>query len=277
MPSTRGGFGGIAIGFVLAVLAFAVLLALSAAAPAAAGSPGGSAPTGARPPMLTGDQIPSQYRLHLGGTVTLTALGSITETSSTTAGPGPEPTDAPFSGNVAVTSDPSAENRPSEARDSQGRTYIAFQREITGTNHDIYVSWSDDDGRTWSAAVAAAATPADETSPSIIVTSGDRLTIFFQQNANTAAFAYTQSTNRGGSWSVPYVTIGGGGPLQNFQFPSFVANGGGAMGVYGVFFTDAADFRGGSWTGILLFTTDVSKTGGWTATHFPPAPALELF
>src|SRR2546428_11671835 len=103
MPSTRGGFGGIAIGFVLAVLAFAVLLALSAAAPVAAGSPGGSAPTRARPPMLTGDQIPSQYRLHLGGTVTLSAPRAVSETSSPQAAPGPQAAGGPPPGESALT------------------------------------------------------------------------------------------------------------------------------------------------------------------------------
>ena len=38
-----------------------------------------------------------------------------------------------------------------------GRTYVAFQHEVSPTNHDLYVAWSDDDGATWSAPVAVGA------------------------------------------------------------------------------------------------------------------------
>ena len=69
MFSSRDGYGGFVI-VLLAVVAFAAMLVLSAG-PAAAGASGAPAPTGARPALLTGSQIPPQYRLHLGGALTL--------------------------------------------------------------------------------------------------------------------------------------------------------------------------------------------------------------
>ncbi len=276
MSSSRGGFGGIAIVFVLAVVAFAAVLVLSAAAPASAGAPVAPAPTGARPPVLTGAQIPSQYRLHLSGPVTLTDLGSSPATAAPASGPGPEPKDLPFAPNVVVWADVANQHRPSEARDSLGRTYIAFQSEVTPTNRDIYVARSDDDGRTWSAPVPVATTSADETSPSIIVTTGDRVTIFFQQNANNLAFAYAQSTDRGGSWSIQVIGTGGA-PLNNFEYPSFVANGAGALGIWGVFCTDATNCGGGARSAFLLANPDVSAPGTWSGIYFAQPPDVELF
>src|SRR6266511_3283983 len=111
MSSVRGGFGGIAIIVLLAVVALVALLALSAAGTAAAGAPGTPAPTGARPPVLTGAQIPSQYRLQIGGSVPLTDLGTTPATASAPTGPGPGPTDFPFAPNVVVWTDPSPQNR----------------------------------------------------------------------------------------------------------------------------------------------------------------------
>src|SRR5438046_3104489 len=139
MSSARGGFGGIAIVIMFAVVALVALLALSAARPASASAPGTPAPTGVRPPVLTGAQIPSQYRLHLGGSVPLTALPAVPAAAEAPSGPGPAPTYFPFAPNVAVWTDPSNQNRPTEARDSQGRTYVAFQHEVTATNHDLYI------------------------------------------------------------------------------------------------------------------------------------------
>ena len=276
MSSSRDGFGGIAIVFVLAVVAFAAVLILSAAAPASAGAPGAPAPTGARPPALTGAQIQSQYRLHLSGSVTLTDLGSSPATAAPAEGPGPEPTDLPFAPNVVVWADPANQNRPSEARDSLGRTYVAFQHEITVTNRDIYVARSDDDGRTWSPAVGVATTTADETSPSIIVTSGDRVTIFFQQNANNLAFAYAQSTDRGNSWTISPIGVGTA-PINSFEYPSFVANGAGALGMWGVFCTDATNCGGGARSAFMVFTNDISAAGGWSGVYFVQPPTTELF
>ena len=280
MSSSRGGFGGIAIVFLLAVFAFAVLLVLSAATPAA-GASGAPSPTGARPPLLTGANIPSQYRLHLGSAVALTDLGSTPVPPSTLSapGPGPKPADAPFGANLAVTADPAPEHRPTEARDSQGRTYIAFQHQVTPTNHDLYVSWSDDDGRTWSPAIAVASSSADETNPSIIVTSGDRVTIFLQQDANPSAFAYVQSADRGGSWNT--LTIGvGTTPVMNFQFPSFVpylTTGAGAIGMYGVFCTSVTSCSGGAWSVFILWTNDISSPSGWTGVYFAQPNNIEIY
>ena len=274
MSSSRGGFGGIAIVLLLAVVAFAALLVLSAAAPASAGAPG--APTGARPPVLTGAQIPSQYRLHLGDPVTLTALGSTPTTAAPASGPGPEPTDLPFAANVAVWTDARNQNRPTEARDSLGRTYLAFQSEVSPTNHDIYVARSDDDGRTWTAPVAVATTTADETNPSIIVTTGDRVTIFLQQDANPAAFAYAQSADRGNTWTIQPIGVSTT-PIRNFEYPSFVANGMGAIGMWGVFCTDATNCGGGAQSAFMVWTADISVATGWSGVYFAQPPNVELF
>ena len=277
MFSSRDGYGGFVI-VLLAVVAFAALLVLSAG-PAAAGASGAPVPTGVRPAVLTGSQIPSEYRLHLGGAVTLTDLGSTPTPSSPASGPGPQPNDLPFAPNVPVWTDAANQNRPSEARDSLGRTYVVFQSEVTPTNHDLYVARSDDDGRTWMAPVAVATTTADETNPNIIVTTGDRLTVFLQQDANPAAFGYAFSTDRGGSWTIQ--AIGLPPTLQRPEYPSFVANGAGAMGMFGIWCTlnnpSPPTCNGGAWTAIMLFTADVSNPAVWGGTYFAQPPNVELF
>ena len=277
MSSRRGGYGGIAIVFLIAVVAVA-LLALSAAGSAAAGVPGTPAPTGARPPVLTGAQIPSQYRLHIGGAVPLTGLGS-TPTPASRFDSGPGPTDLPFAPNVAVWTDPAPQTRPTEGRDTMGRTYVAFQHEVSPTNHDLYVAWSDDDGATWSAPVAVANTAADETNPNLIVTVGDRLTVFFQQDGNQQAFAYAYSTNRGASWTIQPINTGA--MLTRNEYPSFVANGAGAYGMYGTWCTQPQCVTGpnpaGAWTILMLFNPDVSSASTWQGIYFGQPSDVELF
>ena len=277
MSSARGGYGGIAIVLLLAVVGLAVLFLAASAAPAVSNGPAGLL---ARPPVLTGANIPNQYRLHLGPSVALTDLGPTPATASP-PGPGPEPTDLPFGTNVAIWTDARPQTRPTMAADSTGRVFVAFQHEVSGTNRDIYVSWTDDGGRTWMTPIAVAATGADETNPNVVVTAGDRVTIFFQQNANLGAFAYAASTDRGVTWTP--ATIGTGATLTNHQFPSFVKNPGGptpGAGVYGgyqIFCTDAANCGGGAWTLLMLFNDDVSNTGGWQGTYFAQTPDVELF
>src|SRR3972149_870188 len=85
MSSVRGGYGGIAIVLLLAVVGLAVLFLAASAAPAVSNGPAGLL---ARPPVLTGANIPNQYRLHLGPSVALTDLGP---TPATASPPRPRP------------------------------------------------------------------------------------------------------------------------------------------------------------------------------------------
>src|SRR3972149_6816573 len=159
MSSARGGYGGIAIVLLLAVVGPAARALAASAAPAVSNGPAGLL---ARPPVLTGANIPNQYRLHLGPSVALTDLGPTPATASP-LGLAPRPTAPPlrrapppaparalaylrFGTNVAIWPDARPQTRPTMAADSTGRVFVAFQHEVSGTNRDIYVSWTDDGG-----------------------------------------------------------------------------------------------------------------------------------
>src|SRR3972149_3312996 len=72
MSSARGGYGGIAIVLLLAVVGPAARALAASAAPAVSNGPAGLL---APPPVLTGANIPNQYRLPLGPSAALTPPG----------------------------------------------------------------------------------------------------------------------------------------------------------------------------------------------------------
>jgi len=136
-------------------------------------------------------------------------------------GSGPIPNDLPFGRNVRVWGDPNEQSRPALVVNATGAVYVAFQH-FNGADWDVYITVSRDDGRTWAMPVALANTTANETNPSLAVTSTGSFALFYAQDAFPDRVYFFQSTDgvlwRQGSWSLS-VKPG----LSNAQFPSVAA------------------------------------------------------
>ncbi|MBI4415357.1 MAG: hypothetical protein HY557_00050 [Euryarchaeota archaeon] len=252
---------------------------------------------GAIPPYPVGAAGDSPERLTVASAASLVGLPLSTdfrsEAAAETAGASPHallssvserparaspdltPLDPPFIGNLRVTTDSLPQDRPSMARDSQGRIYVAFEHQSL-TSTDVYLAWSDDFGRTWSAPRAVAASASNEGSPSLVVTDGDVLTVFIQQDIAADGFMYVQSTDRGATWR-PFLLSTTGAPLSDYRHPSFVGSGSAVYGLHQVWCTASPDCLPGAWTFVLWWDLDITTPGGWTGLYFLARPDLEFF
>ena len=262
-------------------LAAAALLANSAGGPATSGSDSGVPRAGIHPAILSADQLrPNEVpRLSefLFPTSVISSPGP--ETQPLTGLP-PAPSDVPFAQNRPIWRDSSAQTRPSVAMDSGGRIYVAFQHEATPGNHDIYVSRSLDLGVSWQTPVRVASTSLDEVNPSIVSTEQSnqfRLVVFYQHNGSADQFRYAWSWDFAVTWNTEVVTIGG--PIGNYQFPSFASHGVKVAGMYQVWCTVTGPppntCQGGAWTIAFLRNMDVSNPAGWGLIYFFATPDTE--
>jgi len=122
---------------------------------------------------------------------------------------------------VRVTSDPNEESRPSMVVNATGVIFIAFQH-FNGADWDVCITTSPDDGHTWTSPVALANSTANETDPSLAVTSTGSFALFYAQDAFPDRMYFFQSTNgalwRPGFWSLT-ITPG----LSRAELPSVAA------------------------------------------------------
>src|SRR5437867_3021832 len=276
MSSSRFDFGGVALFMIVVVFAVTALMVVSSGNPM---SPRGGALVdgGAGTGPTATSEIPVEHRPQAVALTSLPPARLYTLPSKVTGtGPAPGPTDFPFGTNVAVWTDPAAQRRPSVAIDSQGRVYVAFENDATPANVDIMLAYSDNNGTSWSTPVAVSASAANERNPNVIVTSGDVVTVFFEQDVDPNIFYWGQSTNRGVSFQVFGLDFTGL-PFQNFQFPSFVAYGTGAYGALQMFCTDPTNCGGGASSLLTLGNTAVTDITMWRGFYFVTTPDFELF
>ncbi len=278
MSSDRGGFSGVAIVFLLAVIGLIALLTVTAAAPAAAGAP---LPTGASGiPAVFGGPV-TGHNLVLGTEVPLRAMPPIHFVPHAAPLPGPQPMDAPFAPNVAIWTDPNAQTAPASAVDSQGRIYVAFEHAVSATNHDIYVTWSDDGGTTWITPMALVQRPGNDGNATIAITNNDQVNIFYDSNEDATSFWYVWSADRGASWTIQQIQFTPGS-FQDLRLPAMVPGAGGA-GVYGAYqiwcIAPACVVAPatGSNSVLVLRNQDITSTTGWRGIYFAQTPDLELF
>ncbi len=227
---------------------------------------------------LTGIASLNEVRSQAAGVSPDALLSSIPKRPAGAA-PEPTPLDPPFISNLRVTTESLPQHRPSMARDSQGRIYVAFEHQSPTTNTDVYIAWSDDFGRTWSPPRAVATSSSSEGSPSLVVTDGDVLTVFIQQDIAADGFMFVQSTDRGATWR-PFLLSTTGAPLSDYRYPSFVGSGNAVYGFYQVWCTDPTVPQGclpGAWTFVLWWDLDITTPGGWTGLYFLTTPDLEFF
>lgn len=184
---------------------------------------------------------------------------------------GPLPNDAPFGPNVRVWDSPSEDTRPSVVVNSTGAVFVAFQH-FTGSNWDIYLAISTDNGATFPTVGPVANTAANEVNPSLALTSTGAFALAYEQDAFSDSLYILKSLD---SWAnyAPYVLIlPFDGNLTQAKFPSIAAQttvGSFPDGVFvaaQVWCTDAVECEGGA---SAIF---YAGTSAWSA----PSPNFSL-
>ncbi len=177
---------------------------------------------------------------------------------------GPVHHDPPFETNVRVWNDSAEETNPSIVTDAVGGlTIVAFQH-FNGADWDIYLGVSTDEGLTWSVRTLAD-TSANETNPSLAMTSTGAFALAYQDSSdNRRMFAF--KSNNGLTWEQFLTDLTPAMPLANPSFPNVVTQlspfgryPDGVIFAWQIFCSDATDCGGGSYTIFWYGSSDWSS------------------
>jgi len=141
---------------------------------------------------------------------------------------GPPPGDPPFDPNVRVWGDANDETRPSMAQYPSvgtvmdGTWFLVFQH-FNGADWDIYMSVTPANDTPWETS-AFAATGADETNPSIAITSGGTVIVAWQDASQPTDLLFAHSPD-GQNFLGYFLDIGSmwSGTMTDIQFPTVIA------------------------------------------------------